>query len=46
MAEKPNVTIAFMGHVDSGKSTILGNMLYQLGKVSNEEISVLEKESL
>ena len=35
---KPAVTLAVCGHVDSGKSTLVGHLLYLLGDVSDEEI--------
>lgn len=30
---KPNVNLIVTGHVDAGKSTIMGHLLYQLGQV-------------
>ena len=35
---KPAVTLAVCGHVDSGKSTLVGHLLNLLGDVSDEEI--------
>ncbi|KAI9298597.1 hypothetical protein K502DRAFT_334134 [Neoconidiobolus thromboides FSU 785] len=31
--QKPNINLVIVGHVDSGKSTLMGHILYQVGKV-------------
>lgn len=36
---KPAVTLAVCGHVDSGKSTVIGHLLYLLGVYSEEEMA-------
>ncbi|KAJ4461513.1 putative elongation factor 1-alpha 1 [Paratrimastix pyriformis] len=33
-----NINIAFLGHVDSGKSTVLGHLMCNLGVVAPEEV--------
>ena len=42
---KPAVTLAVCGHVDSGKSTLVGHLLYLLGDVSEEEMKKNEAEA-
>lgn len=44
---KPSDTISVVviGHVDSGKSTLVGQLLQQLKEVSKKEIHRNEKES-
>lgn len=44
MTKEPLVLI-FIGHVDSGKSTISGQMMYLSGKVSDIEIQKLKAEA-
>ncbi len=34
-----------IGHVDSGKSTLMGHLLYKLGKVSDRTIKKFEKDA-
>ncbi len=36
---KPHVNLVFIGHVDHGKSTLIGKLLIELGVVSEKEIS-------
>jgi elongation factor 1-alpha len=38
MAARKRVTIVVLGHVDHGKSTLIGRMLFEKGAVSAEEI--------
>jgi elongation factor 1 alpha-like protein len=40
-----NITIVITGHVDAGKSTLLGNLLYQLGNISQKIVHKYRKES-
>jgi len=44
-AIKPAVTLAVCGHVDSGKSTTVGHLLYLLGDISEEEMAKIEAGS-
>ena len=37
--EKPHVNLVFIGHVDHGKSTLIGRLLVELGVVSEKELS-------
>ncbi len=38
MSEKPHVNLAIIGHVDHGKSTLMGRLLYETGVISPEDI--------
>jgi len=40
-----HLTIVVAGHVDAGKSTLVGNLLYKLGNVSKQTLHKNEKES-
>lgn len=44
-AIKPAVTLAVCGHVDSGKSTTLGHLIYLLGGITEEEMAKNEAGS-
>ncbi len=35
---KPHVNLVFIGHVDHGKSTTVGRMLYELGLISEKDL--------
>ncbi len=41
MAEKPHLNLMTAGHVDSGKSTLLGRLLFDSGAVREEEMRKL-----
>ncbi len=43
--EKPNMNVVFVGHVDAGKSTIVGQLLFQSGAVSDQEMKKLKEEA-
>jgi len=43
--EKPNMNAVFVGHVDAGKSTIVGRLLFDTGVVSEQEITKLRQEA-
>lgn len=45
MSEKPILNVCFIGHVDSGKSTTVGNLAYQLGAVDPRKMDKLKKEA-
>ncbi len=38
MSEKPHVNLAIIGHVDHGKSTLMGRLLLETGVISPEDI--------
>lgn len=42
---KKNINMVIIGHVDSGKSTLMGHLLYKLGVVSQQEVRRNEKQS-
>jgi len=43
--EKPNMNVVFVGHVDAGKSTIVGQLLFQSGAISEQEMKKLREEA-
>ncbi len=43
--EKPHLNLVFIGHVDHGKSTTIGRLLYELGKVNERILEELRKEA-
>ncbi len=43
--EKPNMNVVFVGHVDAGKSTIVGQLMFQSGAVSEQEMKKLKDEA-
>jgi len=45
MAEKPHINLVFVGHVDNGKSTLVGRTLYDLGEVSEQKMQKLREEA-
>ncbi|MBU4069785.1 MAG: translation elongation factor EF-1 subunit alpha [Nanoarchaeota archaeon] len=44
--EKPNMNVVFVGHVDAGKSTCVGRLLYDAGLVSEQEMKKLKEEAV
>jgi len=42
--EKPVVTMIVLGHVDSGKSTVTGHLLYKLGKFPKASLDAISTE--
>jgi elongation factor 1-alpha len=45
MADKPHMNLVFIGHVDAGKSTTVGRVLYETGAVSEEKLRKLKDEA-
>lgn len=43
--EKTHINIVVIGHVDSGKSTSTGHLIYKCGGVDRRTIERLEKEA-
>ncbi len=43
--EKPNMNVVFVGHVDAGKSTIVGQLMFQSGAVSEQQMAKLREEA-
>ncbi len=42
---KPHLNLVIIGHVDHGKSTMTGHLLYVCGTISDREIEKFEKEA-
>lgn len=42
---KPNINLVVIGHVDAGKSTLLGHLLLKMGRVEKREMRRFEKQS-
>ncbi len=42
---KPSMNIVFVGHVDAGKSTCVGRMMFDGGAVSEQEMKKLKEEA-
>ncbi len=45
MADKPHLNLIFIGHVDHGKSTTVGRLLYDTGSLSEQEYRKLKEEA-
>lgn len=45
MAEKPHLNLVFIGHVDHGKSTTVGRVLYDTGAITDVELKKLKEEA-
>ncbi|VVB65339.1 Elongation factor 1-alpha [Candidatus Gugararchaeum adminiculabundum] len=45
MAEKEHLNIIFIGHVDHGKSTTVGRVLYDTGALSEQDLKKLKEEA-
>ena len=43
--EKPNMNVVFVGHVDAGKSTTVGRMMFDGGAVPENEMKKLKEEA-
>ncbi|MCI59508.1 elongation factor 1-alpha, partial [Trifolium medium] len=43
--QKFHINIVVIGHVDSGKSTITGHLIYKLGGIDKRVIERIEKEA-
>ena len=44
-AEKTHINIVVIGHVDSGKSTTTGHLIYKCGGIDKRAIEKFEKEA-
>mmetsp|Transcript_70554 Transcript_70554/g.147761 ORF Transcript_70554/g.147761 Transcript_70554/m.147761 type:complete len:649 (-) Transcript_70554:55-2001(-) len=42
---RPNISLVVIGHVDAGKSTLMGHLLCLVGNVSSKQMHKFEKES-
>ncbi|WP_338728440.1 translation elongation factor EF-1 subunit alpha [Haladaptatus sp. DJG-WS-42] len=45
MADKPHMNLAVIGHVDHGKSTLVGRLLYETGSVPDHVIEQYREEA-
>lgn len=45
MKEKIHINIVVIGHVDSGKSTTTGHLIYKCGGIDKRTIEKFEKEA-
>jgi len=45
MAEKPHINIITIGHVDHGKSTLVGRLLYDSGAIPEQEMRKLKEKA-
>lgn len=43
--EKPNMNVVFVGHVDAGKSTVVGQLLFGSGIIPEQEMKKLREEA-
>ncbi|KAI8087598.1 P-loop containing nucleoside triphosphate hydrolase protein [Gilbertella persicaria] len=43
--EKPKLNLVVIGHVDAGKSTLMGHFLYDLGQVNERTMRKFERDS-
>jgi elongation factor 1-alpha len=43
--EKPNMNVIFVGHVDAGKSTTVGRLMFDSGIISDQEMKKLKEEA-
>ncbi|MCW1300939.1 MAG: translation elongation factor EF-1 subunit alpha [Candidatus Nanoarchaeia archaeon] len=44
MEKKPHLNLIFVGHVDHGKSTTVGRLLYETGAVTDQDLEKFKKE--
>ena len=44
-AKKPNINVVFVGHVDHGKSTTIGRLMYDAGIIPEQELQKLKEEA-
>ncbi len=45
MAEKPHINVITAGHVDHGKSTLIGRLLFDSGSLSDQELRKLKEKA-
>ncbi len=43
--QKPIINVAFVGHVDHGKSTTIGHLMFDTGKLPQQELEKLKAEA-
>lgn len=42
---RPRINLVVVGHVDAGKSTLVGHLLHKLGQISNKQMHRMEVDS-
>ncbi len=45
MAEKPHLNLIFIGHIDHGKSTTVGRLLYETKAISEQDLKKYKEEA-
>jgi len=45
MAEKPHINLVTIGHVDHGKSTLIGRLLFDSGSIPEQELRKLKEKA-
>ncbi len=45
MAEKPHLNLIFIGHIDHGKSTTVGRLLYETKAISEQDMKKMKEEA-
>ena len=45
MAEKPHMNLVFIGHVDHGKSTTVGRLLFDTGAIDEQTMKKLKEKA-
>ncbi|MBT3940802.1 GTP-binding protein, partial [Candidatus Woesearchaeota archaeon] len=45
MAQKPHMNLVFIGHVDHGKSTTVGRLLYDTGAIDEQTLKKLKEKA-
>ncbi|MEM0321944.1 MAG: GTP-binding protein, partial [Thermoprotei archaeon] len=45
MSSKPHLNLIVIGHIDHGKSTLVGHILYLTGFVDKREFQEIEEEA-
>jgi len=43
--DKPNMNVVFVGHVDAGKSTCVGQLMFQSGAIPQQQMDKLKQEA-
>ncbi|GAA5854346.1 hypothetical protein JCM8547_001788 [Rhodosporidiobolus lusitaniae] len=43
--DKPLISLIVVGHVDAGKSTLMGRLLHELGETSDKELNNFQRQS-
>lgn len=44
-SSRPSINLVVVGHVDAGKSTLVGHLLYKLGQISGKQMHRMEVDS-